>query len=181
MTMHMKRRGRPSLKLDRAREIIRAGGTNARKLAEQHGISHVTFEAAQAVEAALTELEVDPATLSNTAQARFETVRKQAERRAGMENAARVAQLDEEVRQRVLAQSKEHVARLEAMEAEARETQRYYETLINRHKPPFTAAEFTTILRCLHPDSRNSITAETLGEAFRLFQARKIQLSGGKG
>jgi hypothetical protein len=98
------------------------------------------------------------------------------ERKLNDEHAARMRSLDDEIRQRVLKESAEHLAMLHEAEAKAHESEKWYRELIDNHKPPFTPDEFKTILMCLHPDGER--TAEKLNEAFRLFNSRKFQLTG---
>jgi hypothetical protein len=65
---------------------------------------------------------------------------------------------------------------LKEREEKADKTIALYQELINNRKPLFTTEQFRTVLMCLHPDGQR--TAAKLAEAFRLFNARKLQLTG---
>ncbi len=60
----------------------------------------------------------------------------------------------------------------------AHEAESFFRKMINDHKPPLTEAEFMTILACLHPD--NSASPEKRDDAFKIFNAVKLQLAGKK-
>ena len=45
-------------------------------------------------------------------------------------------------------------------------------------KPPLTSAQFQSIRRCLHPDSQNSVSKETLERAFVAFNDLEYALTG---
>ena len=64
---------------------------------------------------------------------------------------------------------------LQKEQNKASETVQLYTRLINDRRPIFTAAEYTTILACLHPD--NSASNEKRETAFRAFSAMKLQLT----
>jgi hypothetical protein len=48
--------------------------------------------------------------------------------------------------------------------------------LLTGRQAVMSRAEYNIILRCLHPDSSASRTAEQLGEAFRIFTTYKLKL-----
>ena len=124
------------------------------------------------------ELEVDIETLTPSARGKLEIIRRKLERQLNAEHATRMRGLDEEVRQRVLKEGVEYVARMKEMEAKAWNDEKHWREMINNHKPPFTSNQFRHILMCLHPDGQRS--AEKLHEAFLLLNAKKLQLTGKK-
>lgn len=124
------------------------------------------------------ELKIDPETLKPSAKAKVEAAKHRIERELKAEHTARMKGIDEEVRQRVLKDNAEYRADLASMRSKAQSDKAFYEELINRHKPLFSADEFKTILMCLHPDGQR--TAQKLAEAFRLFNAKRVQLTGQK-
>jgi hypothetical protein len=165
------------------RPLVEAGRpVNARVFGKTHGISHYAIEAAIAAERArieaLTELNVDLTALKPTAQAKVEVAKRHAVKEATADVAKRMADIDEEVRRRVLAESKEHLEYLAQEREEARKSEALYRELINNHKPPLTAEEFRLVLMCLHPDGERS--QAKLSDAFRAFNAKKLQLTGQK-
>ena len=81
-----------------------------------------------------------------------------------------------EVNRRVLAEGKAYIDMALAREKEAEDIVRINRLYINDYRPPFTVEQFKTILMCLHPDGRRS--EGKLTEAFRLFNGRKLQLTG---
>jgi hypothetical protein len=166
---------------DRAREIVRplvAAGESIDyvKLGKQHGIAHVTVEKAARIETVLLHETTDIDTLPKTAKDKLEIAKRMLERKLNAEHALRMRGLDEEVRQRVLAEGKEYLADLEQMRERAYKNEKFYRELINDRKPLFTADQFRHILMCLHPDGER--TATKLAEAFRLFNDKKLQLTG---
>jgi hypothetical protein len=72
-------------------------------------------------------------------------------------------------------------AKLESEAQQARalrddERRRYQEGIeVYRAKGLITPSDYTTILSCLHPDSRNSVSDEKLAAAFRLFNDSRLQ------
>jgi hypothetical protein len=120
-----------------------------------------------------TDLRVE---LPRSAQERLDAAMRQHQRRLDAAHAERVAGLDEEVRQKVLARTAERLTMLQEMEATAQESEAYYRRQIEGLRYPFTADQFMTILKCLHPD--NSASATTRSEAFRLFNGKKSALTG---
>ena len=120
-------------------------------------------------------VKIEPKTLPMTAQQKLDVAKRQMERKLKAEHAARIAQIEEEIRQRVVTENKAYVARVEAMEKKAYDKIKLYEGIINRHQPPFTIEEFKAIVMCLHPD--NSASEDRRAEAFRLFNGKKLQLT----
>jgi hypothetical protein len=121
------------------------------------------------------ESEVNPATLSVSAQKKLEIALRQHQRKLDAEHAARTREVDEQVRLRVIAENKDYLAMVKEMEAEARSQQKLWREMIDNHKPLFTVDQFKTILMCLHPDGLR--TADKLANAFRLFNDKKLQLT----
>jgi transposase-like protein len=121
---------------------------------------------------------IDRDNLSVTAQQKLDAAIRQHQRKLDMEHAVRMRALDEEVRQRVLAEGKDYLASLNEMREKAWSEEKFYREMIDNHKPPFTKDQFKTILMCLHPDGQR--TADKLSEAFRLFNNKKLQLTGEK-
>jgi hypothetical protein len=170
---------------DRAREIVRplveAGlPIDYVKIGKEHGMAHVTVEKAAAIEIARLKEQwaVDPATLPMSAKEKLEAARRQEMRKLQAEQAKRMAEIDEVVRQRVLKENAEYLAMLKTREEEASATEKLYREMIDNRKHPFTRDQFKAILMCLHPDGVR--TPEKLAEAFRLFNAKKLQLTGEK-
>jgi ParB-like chromosome segregation protein Spo0J len=156
----------------RAREIVRplveAGETvNARELGVKHGISHVIVETA--VEAEIAALEareepiIDRADLSMTAQQKLDSAIKQEKARLAVDFNRRV---NDEIKKRLdeifLPDIKKQIADAEK--------------LYTRRKGMMTKDIFNAIRRALHPDSRNSISEQKLGEAFDAFMALEKNL-----
>jgi hypothetical protein len=176
---------RGSAQRDKARDKVRerldqGKPVNARKLAEEHPDigSHYIFEVASALEdqaRAKDDAQVASVKFNKAQQEHIDAAKRQSERRVKAAFAARMHQIDEEVRQRVLKDGKAYLARLEQMEKEAFEKMQHYETLIDRHRAIFTVEQFKMIVMSLHPD--NSASAETRAEGFRLFNAKKLQLT----
>jgi hypothetical protein len=126
---------------------------------------------------AKAEPQIDPATtLSMSAQQKLEATIRQHKRKADAEHAARLHGVDEEVRLRVVAEGKDYLAMLEEKQAKAQASEKLWREMINGHKPPFTIDQFKTILMCLHPDGER--TADKLAQAFRLFNGKRVQLTG---
>jgi DNA-binding CsgD family transcriptional regulator len=119
---------------------------------------------------------VDPSTLSMTAQKKLEIAKRALECKLMAENTARMHNIDEEVRQRVLKEGKEYLAMLKKREDNLYEKEKWYRTLINNHRSPFTVDEYKSILVCLHPDGER--TPVKLQVAFVLFTSKKEILTG---
>ena len=165
-------------KADEVAALADAGATNS-EIAKTTGISarqvrHVVEEEAIRREAGI---EIDPATLPMSAQKKLEAALRQRQRKLDAEHATRMRGVDEEVRLRVVAENKEYVVMIGEMEAKVRSDEKLWREIINNHKPLFTVDQFKTILMCLHPDGHR--TADKLAEAFRLFNGKKVQLTGG--
>jgi hypothetical protein len=92
--------------------------------------------------------------------------------------ATRIHDTDEHVRLRVVAEGKEYLAMVKEREVKVQKDEKWWEELTNNHKPLFTADQFKAILMCLHPDGQR--TTDKLAEAFRLFNSKRLQLTGAK-
>lgn len=125
------------------------------------------------VRATVDGVSLEPKPLSQTVRQRIETASRKLERQLLAEHATRMAQLDEEVRQRVLRESKEHLAYLNTERAEARKTEALYRELI-AYKAPLTPDEYTILRKVIHPD--NSASTETRNQAFRILMEKKDRL-----
>jgi len=157
--------------LDKARNIVRsmieAGeSTNSRKLQEEHGISHVHFETAIAAERArleaFKEVEIDPTTLSKSAQEKLAAAMRQYRKK-----------LEVEIDAKVRAEAKARIERL--ILPGLKERQADAECITNaRKRGIFKKEEYNAILRCVHPDRSPSI--EEKNEAFRILHEKRLLL-----
>jgi hypothetical protein len=116
--------------------------------------------------------------LPKTAQGKRDAAMRQHQRKLDAEHAARMHEIDEEIRQRVLAETKDYLAEVKEREVAVKKDEKWWQEITNNYKPLFTADHFKTILMCLHPDGQR--TPEKLAEAFRLFNSKKLQLTGAK-
>ena len=166
----------------RVAELKDAGKTTA-EIAKEIGLGeravdqaaeHVAI-AREAEAKVWAQLDIDPSTLSTSAQAKLEAA-KRSWMQATADLQKRVNEIDEMVRVRVVSEGKEYVEQMEAMRAKAWEDQKHWRQMVNDHKPPFTTEQFKTILMCLHSDGQR--TPEKLHEAFLLFNGKKLQLTG---
>lgn len=148
-------------------------------LAERHGVPTAQL-LGDMVQAIVAQEELTLAPLPMTAQQKLEAAIKQHKRKLDAEHAARLREINEEVRLRVVAEGKEYFAYLEKERAEASKTQDLYREFIGNHRWVLTVDEYQSIWRCLHPDSRKSASDERLAAAFGLFEARKPQFTGKK-
>ena len=101
-------------------------------------------------------------TVPDPAKEKIERVVRQRER-----------QLEAEFEQRVDAEVK---ARMEPAWAVANKTYADARNVLEHRKGLFTRADYDLIRSCLHPDSRLSVTAEKLAQAFRVFNEATISL-----
>jgi Protein of unknown function (DUF3102) len=165
------------------RETIVAGKPYiTSEIAEALDVSVDTVERAAHAEQAridtFDEFSIDPKTLSLSATAKIAIATRRMEGKLNLAHAARMHDVDEDVRLRVVAEGKEYLTMVEGLEAKAKTDEKLWREMINGHKPPFTADQFKTILMCLHPDGVR--TADKLADAFRLFNGKKLQLTGMK-
>lgn len=172
-------RAAPSMEKVRAAQSLRG---NRDAVAKQLGVSHAAVDTGRAEQRArdelLNELNVDPETLSMTAQAKLEVAKQQHLREAMKTLEARMRGLDEEVRQRVLKGTADRLVMLEEMERKARIDEAHNERMRNNFRPIYTEAEYKTLLKTAHPD--NSASKAVREEALRLLTSKKLQLTGQK-
>jgi hypothetical protein len=123
---------------------------------------------------------VDPATLSLTAKQQLEVCKRRVEKDAQQALAARMAQIDTEVHQKVLAATAERLAMLKASQAEAIGERDLYRRLTNEFKPIYTMLEFRKLQAITHSDKwagGRPPTKEMLDEAFNLITSKQFQLT----
>jgi IS30 family transposase len=120
---------------------------------EGRAVRHVLHDVATARKA---EAQIDPATLSLSAQQKLEAAIRQHQRKLDLQFEARVR---EEARKRMDELSLPH---WQEQIAKAKE-------LYDRRTGLMDKATFNTIRRALHPDSRQSISDKLLGDAFGTF------------
>jgi ParB-like nuclease domain len=65
---------------------------------------------------------------------------------------------------------------LSEREAELKRAEAWLHKAIDTKTPVFTEDEFKIIRRCLHPDSRLSVSAETLAKAFAIFSRKEERM-----
>jgi hypothetical protein len=121
--------------------------------------------------------------LSASAQQKLDAHINRETRRLAAEHAARMAQIEEDIRLAVVAQGKAYGEEMLALSKKARETEAQWRRLIDRHHHLFTVEEYKAIRRCLHPDTldqngERNVTPERLAIAFNLFKEKKFLLTG---
>jgi transposase len=137
-------------------------GLSRKEVADEFGVGEHTIQLAatreQARREAKADPEIDPKTLSLTAQEKFDRAVRQREAKL---DAAFRGKVEDEIRRRideiVLPHWKEKIA----------QAQKLYE----KRRGLMTKETFNTIRRALHPDSRTSISDRKLAEAFDAFMA----------
>jgi hypothetical protein len=189
------KRGANTPQLDKARARIRpliekTEQVNTRSIAKDLGVSIGTAETAVAAEVAYQEgLKEGEAhalyqqgKFTKTAAHHVEALINKVNRNAKKAADEWLAKANDLVDRTIAERLKEEKKRLDDLCAaytkrsnDAFEENQRWRNLINNHKAIFTAAEFMTILKCLHPD--NSASAEIRADAFRLFNAKKLQLT----
>ena len=165
------------------RRVIAGETISRQKIQGEFGVGEASVQRAVAAERArlevLNELGVDPETLAPSAKAKLEIARRQMQRGLEMQFASRMRDLDEEVRQRVLKEGRAYLAKLQAMEDKAYETEKFYRELTNNRQPIFTKDQFDLLRKCLHQNGI-AATAKDFDAAFDLIQKKKLQLTGQK-
>jgi ParB-like chromosome segregation protein Spo0J len=164
------RKGRGTPVLERARDIVRPLIMNgqpapSRKLDKEHGISHVHIETAIAVEKALlAERPVDASTLSMSAQEKLDAAIRQAKRKLEAEFTERVRQQTlEDIRKTWLPDYQQKYAE--------------YRAVIERRTGIMSAAEYKSMLACLHPDRvQDPELKKKYENAFNLLTKYKLKL-----
>jgi hypothetical protein len=156
--------------LDKARDIVRpyveAGRpANSRKLQDEHGISHVHFETATAVERALKDAPpVDASSLAMSAQQKLEIAIRQAKRKLEMEFEVR---MQAGIRDAI------------AMTVLPHYQQKYeeYQQVVATRKGVMDRATYRAILSCLHPDRvQDEALKRRYEKAFNLFTKMELVL-----
>jgi predicted HAD superfamily Cof-like phosphohydrolase len=176
---------------DAVRELLLAGKTiNREEIAAQYKSSEKAVQLAHCSElgriegfaeghaAGIEAAIADSSILSVSAQQKLDAHIARETRRLAAEHAARMAQIDEDVRQRVVSEGRAYGEEMLTLSKKARRTEAQWRSLINRHHHLFTAEQYTAILRCLHPDSRDAVSPERLGTAFNLFKEKKFLMTG---
>lgn len=122
---------------------------------------------------AYAEFKIDPTTLKMTARQKLDAAIR-----------VRTKEIERAYDEKRIKANIEHWARhfpeMRKKENEASERERTYREFIAQQKKIFSPEEYTAIIRCLHPDSRDSVSEGKLAEAFRLFKAKKFALTGEK-
>jgi hypothetical protein len=177
----------------RASQAIGYGNDNGFEDAEAREITKSIIEAAREAATVWSDLvatmettagtiqsepQFDPTTLSRSAKEKLDAAIRQEKRRLDAEHAARIHDIDEDIRSRVVAEGNEYLTMVKEREIKVRNDEKLWREMIDSHKPPFTVDQFKTILMCLHPDGVR--TADKLADAFRLFNSKKLQLTGAK-
>lgn len=160
-------------RLNRARDAVREAvqnnrPVNARRVAAQTGISHVTVETAVAAERAAQEVRAEienPANLSASSRERFDRAVAAMKRQLERE---RQSLIDAEVRrlinEQILPLHAERQARADRIIAAARDG-------------IFSNSEYRLILSSLNPGTRLGVSDERLAKAFNLVKENEFLLS----
>src|SRR5262245_15058286 len=114
---------------------------------------------------------VEVQTLSKTAQDKLTAAMRQHQRKLDGEFEQRV--VDE-----VMRRNEKAFPLLQQEKNKAHEREKTYREFLQQQKKIFTADEYKTVIRCLHPDSNPSDKIKN--EAFRLFNLKKFALTGEK-
>ncbi len=137
-----------------------AMGKNTKEIASQLGVgarrANFVIDAVKIRQNA--EAKIDPSTLSLSAQQKLATAIKQHQQQL---NAEYYKRIEEEIRKRLE----------ETVLPHYREKQAEAEKVIKARKGVMDKATFNRIRRCLHPDSRQSVSDKILAEAFDAFMA----------
>jgi len=142
-------------------------GKTFKEAEAETGVSNIVARTAVAHEQgrrkARSDPPIDPTTLSLSAQQKFEAALRQHKRKLDLEFEPRVQQrLQELLGDTVLPHYNEIKAN--------------YEAVTKARKGLMDKATFNKIRRCLHPDSRQSVSDERLHEAFQLFSRMELLL-----
>lgn len=141
---------------------IRAGSFSVDEFAERHRRHPRTVSTYASMARKLIEAEDDK--LSATAEQKLEAYKRRAR-----------ADLEVEFERRV---SEEVKRRTDAAFPHLKEEQRGYLNVIEAARFRMTKDQARLIERCLHPDSRNSVSEETLTEAYQFFKSVEKLLCG---
>lgn len=176
---------------DKAREIVQAKADAglpivAKEIASAASVSVDSVERAAAQHRAVEEAEaewrnnppIDPQTLSLSAQRKLEIIHRQLQKAASRAVAARMAQIDDEVHRKVMAETAERLQMLEQRQRETLKVQNNYRNLTNEFRPLYTIDEWDILRRVAHPD--NSASEALRSQAFALIISMKFKLTGVK-
>lgn len=145
-------------------ELVRTGQPVSRKkLANEYDVGQQTIQLAE-VEARgrlEAEAQIDPETLSQTAQEKLAAAMRQHQRK-----------LDQEFELRVQTEIQKRLD--EMILPRYNETKARYEKVVGSRKGIMDKKTYKLILSSLHPDSRKSVSDERLNEAFRQFSELEI-------
>jgi ParB-like chromosome segregation protein Spo0J len=144
------------------------------ELMREAAASEITTDITEGARAAASawcrqaELQIDPSTLSMSAQKKLQLATEQAKRelQAGYQQAVTKG-IQEALEQRVLP----HYKMME---------KKYRDLIESRTKGVMDKKTFRLIWSCLHTDSRKSVTDEKLNEAFQLFSKMETRLMSEK-
>lgn len=179
---------RPLPTLDRVRAVLREyivedKPINRQKIMEDLSVHERDVRDADLMERAyqqgLDEATVDyiKDTLPKSAKARLDAVIN-LERKRVQGDFIKV--LHQEVSKHIERLKREQLPKWREEEKKTQMMAENYRKLINNHQTLFTVNEFMAILRCLHTDSRNTVSDERLNTAFNLLNSKKFQLTGQK-
>jgi transposase len=148
-------------------EQLMARGKSSQEIAAELGVGlRATNQAMEHVKIRQeAEAQIDPASLSLSAQQKLEAAIRQHKRKLDAELAEQRAQLVTEF-------DRIKIDWLRTFN----ERQAEYDAVILARKGVMTRKTFDAIRRCLHPDSRQSVSDERLAEAFRLFGKLELKL-----
>lgn len=131
------------------------------------GVSNIVVRKAVATERGRrqerADPQIDPATLSISAQQKLTSAIRQHQR-------ALDAEFDKRLQQRL------HEVLADTVLPAYNKSYAEYQDVIQARKGVMDKATFNRIRRCLHPDSRNSVSDEKLREAFNLFGRLELRL-----
>lgn len=167
-----RRKNKPT-KFDEARKIVRSRieadePLKTRELEKEHGISVDSFERAALAERArkeaLDELQIDPATLSMSAQQKVDISIRQY-----------IHKLDVEFEQRVLAECRKRLE--ETILPSYNKSYAEYQDVIKARKGIMDRTTYKKILSCLHPDRvADPGLKKRFEDAFHLFTKMELVL-----
>jgi transposase len=152
-----------------AASLVLDKGLTKKQASKAAGVSEIVVRTSVAREEGRREAwndpPIDPATLSASARQKFDAAIRQHQRKLDAELADFRAQLVTEF-------DRFKVDWLRTMNAKQAE----YDAVISARKGVMTRKTFDAIRRCLHPDSRQSVSDDRLAEAFRLFGRLELKL-----
>jgi hypothetical protein len=117
--------------------------------------------------------EVDPATLSMTAQEKLAAAIRQADKK-------RTNEFERLVQAEVTKRNQAAFPRLQEAQDKAYQTERTYRQFMEKQKKLGTMRDWNNLMMCLHPDTRRATSDEKFDEAFRWVQTKKFAITGEK-